>query len=136
MRQIARILCAAAAVALIGYGLFQPIEEDKNWLMALWLAAPLLLLAVRLSLPRQPRGMSRSVQNLGLVISLGFVLLALQLLRQQFVRADEIYSIVHVDEQTGQTTSNVRPVLQSLRVQRGKILDRNGDALVGTQVVE
>src|SRR5262245_283462 len=101
MRQIARILCAVAAVALIGYGLFQPIEKDQNWLLALWLAAPLLLLVVRLSLPPLPRGISRSVQNVGLVISLGFVLLALQLLRQQFVRADEIYSTIHIDDQTG-----------------------------------
>src|SRR6185436_2161732 len=33
-------------------------------------------------------------------------------------------------------TSNVRPVLQSLRVQRGKILDRAGTVLVETQVVQ
>ena len=78
----------------------------------------------------------RSVQNLGLVIVLGFVLLSLQLLRQQFVRAEAIASMIHVDDQTGQTTSNVRPVLQSLRVRRGKMLDRNGVVLVDTQVVQ
>ncbi|HET9222752.1 MAG TPA: penicillin-binding protein 2, partial [Roseiflexaceae bacterium] len=57
------------------------------------------------------------------------------LLRQQFVRADAIYNTVHVDEQTGQTTSNVRPVLQSLRIRRGKMIDRSGIVLVDTQVV-
>lgn len=136
MRNLARVLCAVAAIALIVYGLAQPVQQDTNWLLALWLAAPLLLVATRLSLPPQPRGISRSVQNLGLVIGLGFVLIALQLLRQQFVRAGEIYDTVYVDEQTGQTTSNVRPVIQSLRLQRGKIYDRNGDVLVDTQVVQ
>lgn len=136
MRQLIRILCAAAAAALIAYGIFQPIQQDRNWLIALWLAAPLLLVATRLSLPSRPRGLMRSVQNLGLVIGLGFVLLSFQLLRQQFVRADEIYNTVYVDPQTGQTTSNVRPVLQSLRVQRGRILDRNGTPLVASQLVE
>jgi peptidoglycan glycosyltransferase len=95
-----------------------------------------MLVAAWLALPARPRGVARSVQNLGLAIVLGFALLALQLLRQQFVRADAIYANVHVDEQTGQTTSNVRPVLQSLRVQRGKMIDRTGVVLVDTQVVQ
>ncbi|MFL5801919.1 MAG: penicillin-binding transpeptidase domain-containing protein [Roseiflexaceae bacterium] len=123
-------------IALIAYGMIQPVEQDQRWILALWLAAPLLLMAARLALPPQPRGVARSVQNLGLAIILGFVLLSLQLLRQQFVRADAIFATVHVDEQTGQTTSNVRPVLQSLRIRRGKMLDRNGAVLVDMQVVQ
>jgi penicillin-binding protein A len=136
MRRFALILCLAGAIALIVYGMIQPVEQDQRWIVALWLAAPLLLVAAWLALPSQPRGVARSVQNLGLAIVLGFVLLSLQLLRQQFVRADAIASTIHVDEQTGQTTSNVRPVLQSLRIRRGKMLDRNGTALVDTQVVQ
>jgi peptidoglycan glycosyltransferase len=116
--------------------MIQPVEQDQRWIVALWLATPLMLVAAWLALPARPRGVARSVQNLGLAIVLGFLLLTLQLLRQQFVRADAIYSNVHVDEQTGQTTSNVRPVLQSLRVRRGKMIDRNGLALVDTQVVQ
>ncbi|MBK9712212.1 MAG: penicillin-binding protein 2 [Kouleothrix sp.] len=136
MRQIARALAFAASVALIIYGMIQPVEQDTRWLLALWLAAPLLLMAARFSLPPQPRGISRSVQNLGLVIALGFVLLSLQLMRQQFVRADDIYNTVHVDEQTGQTTSNVRQVIESLRVRRGKMIDSKGVVLVDSQVVD
>lgn len=136
MRQFMRVVCALAAVALIGYGIFQPVQEDRRWLLALWLAAPLLFLTVWLTLQPRPRGIVRSVQNLGLVVALGFVLLSLQLLRQQFVRASDIYDTVYVDEQTGQTTSNVRPVFKSLRVRRGKMLDRNGEVLVDTQVVQ
>lgn len=136
MRHVARILAFASAVALIAYGMFQPVEQDSGWLLALWLAAPLLLVAARLSLPAQPRGISRSIQNLGLLIALGFVLLSVQLLRQQFVRANDIADTVHVDEATGQTTSNVRQVIQSLRVQRGKMRDRNGLLLVDTEIVD
>ncbi len=136
MRRFALFLCLAGALALIAYGMFQPVEQDGRWILALWLAAPLLLVAARLALPRLPRGIGRSLQNLGLAIALAFTLLTIQLLRQQFVRADAIYNTVHVDEQTGQTTSNVRPVLQSLRIRRGKMIDRTGVVLVDTQVVQ
>jgi penicillin-binding protein A len=135
MRQLARVVALVAAIALIVYGMIQPVEQDSRWLLALWLAAPLLLTAARLSLPTQPRGTSRSVQNLGLLIALGFTLLSLQLLRQQFVRAEEISNTVYVDEQTGQTTSNVRQVIQSQRVLRGKMIDRTGAVLVDSEVV-
>lgn len=136
MRHAARIIAFLAAVALIAYGMLQPVEQDGGWLLAIWLTAPLLLAAARLSLPPQPRGISRAMQNLALVIALGFVLLSLQLLRQQFVRADAIANTIHIDEQTGQSTSNVRQVLASLRVQRGKLIDRDGMLLVNTEIVE
>lgn len=135
MRHFVRVLAFVAAIGLIGYGMLQPVEQDGRWLLALWIAGPLLMVAARLSLPPQPRGTSRSLQNLGLLVSLGFVMLSIQLLRQQFVRADDIYNNVHVDEQTGQTTSNVRQVIQSLRVQRGKMIDRTGMVLVDSQIV-
>lgn len=136
MRQAARILALIAALALIIYGMIQPVEQDSRWLLSLWLAAPLLLVAVRLSLRPQPRGTSRSVYSLGLVIALGFVLLSLQLLRQQFVRAQDIAGTVHVDEQTGQTVSNVRQVIEAQRVLRGKMIDRNGTVLVESQALD
>lgn len=136
MRYFIRVLCAVGALILIAYGMLQPIEQDTRWLLALWLAAPLLLVAARLSLPALPRGVTRSLVNLGLVISLGFGMLSMQLLRQQFVQASAAYNYTYTDEQTGQTVSNVRPVIQSLRVQRGKMLDRNGEVLVDTQLVE
>ncbi|HET9220945.1 MAG TPA: penicillin-binding protein 2, partial [Roseiflexaceae bacterium] len=75
MRRFALFLCLAGAVALIAYGMFQPVEQDGRWILALWLAAPLLLLAARLALPALPRGVGRSLQNLGLAIALGFALL-------------------------------------------------------------
>lgn len=135
MRAFLRVACALGAAALIIYGIFQPIEQDSRWLLALWAAAPLSLVALRLWIPQPPRGVGRSVHNLGILIGLGFAMLALQLMRQQFVQADAIYNYVYVDPQTGQSTSNVRPVIQSQRIQRGKLLDRNSITLVSTEML-
>lgn len=130
-----RTLFLAAAAGLITYGVFQPVDAEVRWLICLWAAAPLLGLAAWLTLPRSPRGLSSSVSNLGLVVVVGFVLLSLQLLRQQVVRADAIYYHVAQGED-GSTTSNVRPVLDSQRVLRGRMLDRNGVVLVDSQEVD
>jgi peptidoglycan glycosyltransferase len=69
-----------------------------------------------------------------MVVLIGFGLLSLQLLRQQFVQADAIYSYVAVGAD-GSTTSNVRPVLDSQRVLRGQIIDRHGVVLADSEAV-
>ncbi|EFO81372.1 peptidoglycan glycosyltransferase [Oscillochloris trichoides DG-6] len=122
------------ALALISYGIFQPVEADTRWLICLWLAAPLLGLAAWMVYPAPPAGLARTVYHVGLIILLGFGLLSLQLLRQQFVKADAIYNYVAVGPD-GSTTSNVRPVLSSQRVLRGQIVDRNGVVLADSQSV-
>jgi peptidoglycan glycosyltransferase len=122
------------ALALLVYGIFQPVEADVRWLICLWLSSPLIGLAVWLSQPTMPRNLTRSVYNLGLVVLLGFGLLSLQLLRQQFVQADAIYQYVAVGAD-GSTTSNVRPVLDSQRVLRGRIIDRRGTVLADSEAV-
>lgn len=134
MHQFIRIGSALAAIALIGYGMLQPVEQDARWILSLWLAAPLMLVAIRFSMPQQRAGVSRSIQNLAVAVVVGFGMLSLELVRQQFVRADDIYGFVYIDEQTGQATSNVRPVIEAQRVQRGKILDRTGRVLVDTRM--
>jgi peptidoglycan glycosyltransferase len=136
MRHLLRALLLVAALALLVYGMTQPIDDDARWLLAVWAAAPLLLALAHLTLPPRPVGVARSIQNLGIVVAVGFVLLSLQLLRQQFVRAEAISNAVFIDEQTGQPTSNVRHVIEAMRVRRGKMIDRNGVVLVDTRVVE
>ena len=124
----------SVALALLGYGIFQPLEADVRWLICLWLSAPLVGLTVWISQPPLPRSLTRSVYNLGLVVLIGFGLLSLQLLRQQFVQADAIYQYVAVGAD-GSTTSNVRPVLDSQRVLRGRIIDRKGIVLADSESV-
>lgn len=136
VRSVIRFITLGAAAALLIYGLLQPIDQDSRWLASLWIALPLLYVAARLSLPPVSTNLARNVQHLFLAITIGFVGLALQLFRQQFVYADAIASAVFVDQQTGQPTSNVRKVIAALKVQRGPIRDRNGIDIVTTEVVE
>jgi penicillin-binding protein A len=133
-RPILRTGLIVVALALLGYGIMQPVEADVRWLICLWASAPLLGLAGWLSQPAPPAGLSRSLYNVGLVILLGFGLLSLQLLRQQFVQADAIYNYVAIGAD-GSTTSNVRPVLDSQRVLRGRIIDRRGVVLADSEAV-
>lgn len=134
-RSIVRTGLLLLACGLISYGILQPVDADVRWLICLWAAAPLIGLAVWISQPAPPPSLSRSVYNVGLVILLGFGLLSLQLLRQQFIKADAIYSYVAVGAD-GSTTSNVRPVLDSQRVLRGPIVDRNGTVLADSEAVD
>jgi peptidoglycan glycosyltransferase len=122
------------ALGLLGYGILQPVERDGTWLICLWLAAPLVGVVAWVGQPAAPRGLARSVSNLGLIVLVGFVLLSLQLLRQQFVRANLIYNHVAYAAD-GSTTSNVRPVIASQRVLRGRIVDRNDVVLVDSETV-
>ncbi|HEU5090766.1 MAG TPA: penicillin-binding protein 2, partial [Roseiflexaceae bacterium] len=112
------------------------MTEEPRWVLALWLAAPFLLGAARLALPLRARSLARSVQSIGLVVALGFVLLALQLLRQQFVYANDIANRIYIDEQTGQPTSNVRLVFEALRTKRGQIVARGGEVLADTRLTQ
>lgn len=134
-RSMLRTALLLVAAGLLIYGIVQPIVEETRWLICLWAAAPLLGVAAWLSTDAGPRGLSRSVSNVGLVVLVGFALLSLQLLRQQVVSAEAIYNHVAFGDD-GTTTSNVRPVLDSQRVLRGKMVDRNGVVLVDSQEVE
>jgi len=133
-RRITGIALLIVSLSSIGFGMTRPIEPASAWLVAIWLAAPLLLGALALLLPPAPAGVTQSVRNLTLAMATGFIIIAIQLLRQQVVYADAIERYVYVDEQNGQTTSNIRPVLEALRVQRGVIADRRGVPLVASRV--
>lgn len=136
MQSPVRIALGVSTLALLIFGFWQPVEEEARWLLCLWGAAPLFGLTLWLSRPAMARGLHRNVYNLGIVVAVGFVLLSMQLLRQQMVYADDIYNRVSVDQETGQITSNIRPVLKSQRVIRGNIFDRSGMLLVSSEVVE
>lgn len=136
-RSALRALCGLGALALISYGIIQPVEAEPRWLLCLWGAAPLIGLAVWLGAPAAPAtpSLPRSVSNVGLAILIGFGLLSLQLLRQQVVKAEAIYYFV-ATSLDGSTTSNVRPVLDSQRIMRGRMLDSRGVVLVDSELVQ
>jgi penicillin-binding protein A len=134
IRRTAALIGLAAALLLIAIGIWQPVAAEARWLALLWLAAPTAGLALRLLLPTPAAALPRAVANLGLVLLVGFTMLSLQLLRQQFVQSEAVvrHSVVAAD---GGVTANVRPVLESQRVLRGSIVDRRGRILVESQAV-
>ena len=73
MRRFIAIASGLAAIALLIYGMIQPVEEDTRWLLAVWLAAPLMWICAWSVLPARQRGVQRSVQNIGLVVLIGFL---------------------------------------------------------------
>lgn len=132
MRKNVRIGAAIIAIALIAYGIIQPIdrEGDGRWLICIWTASLFMGVFAWMSLPQIPRSLNRNLQHLGIVLSIGFLLLALQLLRQQVVMSQSIYTNSVTDANTGQITSNIRPIVAAQKTQRGKIIDANGTVLV------
>ncbi|WP_298817681.1 peptidoglycan D,D-transpeptidase FtsI family protein [Chloroflexus sp.] len=124
------------ALALLGYGIWLPVEQEPRWLLLLWIGGPLagLVLLSRLSDTSPGSELARAVSRVGGVIIIGFLMLSLQLLRQQFVQAGAISNYVVVSAE-GNTTSNVRPVLATQRVIRGSMFDRRGRTLVESVLV-
>ncbi|PDW02078.1 peptidoglycan D,D-transpeptidase FtsI family protein [Candidatus Viridilinea mediisalina] len=135
VRVLLRTSALLVAVGLIAVGIFQPIEAEGRWLLFLWAAAPLLGVAAWLTVPPTVPSLARNVGNIGLVILIGFALLSLQLLRQQVLYADTIYHHVAVAAD-GSTTSNVRPVINSQRILRGRMFDRKGTLLADRTSVQ
>lgn len=135
MRLLIRISSTLFAVGLLGYGMLQPEEAYTRWLLCLWAATLLLAVAVWGGQQPLPRGTGRSLYNLGAVLALGFAMISMQLLRQQVVHADNIYNFTFIDPETGQVTTNIRPVLASQRIIRGRIADRNNRLLVAREVL-
>ncbi|MCX7858919.1 MAG: penicillin-binding protein 2 [Chloroflexus sp.] len=124
------------ALALLGYGIWLPVEQEPRWLLLLWIGGPLagLVLLSRLSDAPPSSDLARTVSRVGAVVIIGFLMLSLQLLRQQFVQAGVISTYV-VTSADGSTTSNVRPVLATQRVLRGAILDRRGRTLTESVMI-
>lgn len=135
MQYILRLAIIGTALALVLYGLFLPVEAEVLWLVLLWSATALAGLVLWLSRVHLPRGLSRSVYHLGLVLCLGFGLLSIQLLRQQVTRAEATFYRIESDA-AGQTISNVRPVLAAQRIMRGNIFASQGELLVASEMID
>ncbi len=135
-RRFLAIPLLAVVLGLLGYGILLPVEQELLWLLLLWIGGPLagVVLLSWLDTSTPTSDLARTVSRVGTVIMIGFLMLSLQLLRQQFVQASAIsnHVVVSVD---GSTTSNVRPVLATQRVLRGTILDRRGRILTESVLI-
>ncbi|HEY0739220.1 MAG TPA: penicillin-binding transpeptidase domain-containing protein [Herpetosiphonaceae bacterium] len=145
MRPILRLVGLVGGLGLLIYGLLPrsyrpyltPLVDDTRWITILWIAAFLLGLALWASLPTLQSVSSRvnvrpGLLNLSLVFSILFIVLTLQLLRTEFIFAESIYNRSETLDD-GTSFSNSRPVIRSLRTQRGQIVDRNNTVLASSE---
>jgi penicillin-binding protein A len=147
MRSLLRVIGLFGGIGLLIYGLLpgefqpylQPRVDGSTWIAILWAGALLLGLGIWASLPALRAASSRvnvrpGLLNLSLVFSLLFIVLTIQLLRNEFIYAAAIYNRTETNPETGAVVSNSRPVIRSLRVRRGLIVDRNNVQLAASRV--
>lgn len=142
MTNFVRGLCVFVTIAAITVGLvWQPKEvvdtrSDNLWLACLAVAAIALTTFfwygwAKLKPNASPNARLRhNVQRVGTLMIVAFVLLSLQLLREQIVQADDIKKPFYTD--SGDVVHD--PRADPFSVQRGNIRDSTGKIVVGIEV--
>lgn len=131
---LARFGAFLAAAAILALGLLQRQgNTDARWLLALAASAPFFVLLFWPRLPRDLPTFNRTVVRIGTLLVVAFLLTSIHLVRLQVVRADELS---HARQPTadGEIVANQRALIDQLRQQRGRIVDRNGQILADTTV--
>ncbi len=147
MKRALRVFCGLVAVAAVVFGfLYRPQSEiqnrqDTTWLLSL-LVAGIALLGV-MWVGRGPftnkRGLDPEdrlrhyVQRVSSVLIVGFILISLQLLRQQVVIANEIEKPFNAVNAQGEdvVVQDPRLINETLSNQRGRIFDAAGNEVAG-----
>jgi peptidoglycan glycosyltransferase len=135
MTRAVRSLALIAALTVTVAGLWQSRGlSDGGWLVAL--ATGWLLFAIAVW-PRRAglrQAAAPAIARIGLVLTTVFVLLAVQLVRIQVVEQAATVDRVATDPTTGEVIANPRAINEDLRIDRGRVLDRNGEVIVDTSV--
>jgi peptidoglycan glycosyltransferase len=130
LRAASRLLAFILAVALLAYGLLS--RSDTRWLACVY-ASTLPIGYILFSLvPRQTIGWRRNAWKVFAVLVVGYIALSMQLLREQFIVAPTLAS-----EPFGSGADRVvnpRVARAELRIQRGRVFDREGRELAGRVV--
>lgn len=139
-----RTLCGIVAAAAIGIGFFyRPAElvekrTDNIWLLCLLVAGVMLLGMFwigRVPVSREAAPEERlrhNVQRISTLLFVGFILLSLQLLRQQVVVADDLQKPFFTPQE--ELVQDPRLIREKLTTQRGNIRDTYGNIVAGIQV--
>jgi peptidoglycan glycosyltransferase len=131
---LARFGALLAAGAILAFGLLQRQgNTDARWLLALAASAPFFVILFWPRLPRDLPTFNRTVVRIGTLLVVAFLLTSIHLVRLQVVRADDLAHETHVTTD-GDTVANQRILLEQLRSQRGRIVDRNGQILADTEI--
>ncbi len=123
---------AAAAILAVGL-LNREGNADARWLLALAASAPFFVILLWPRLPRDLPTFNHTVVRLGTLLVVAFLLTSIHLVRIQIVRADELARESRTTAD-GEVVANPRVLQQTLRRQRGKIVDRNGGAIADTAI--
>ncbi len=119
LSSIGKSLAVIAIAALLFLG---STGDDQRWLECLFGAAPFILYLTWALVPTPAGQENRAVQRLGGVLLTFFVLISLQLLREQVLTADATKNRTQV----GVVISDPRRADAELRTQRGRIYDATG----------
>jgi len=124
LSSISKSLAVIAIAALLFLG---SMGDDQRWLACLFGSAPFILYLTWVAVPTPAQQENRTVQRLGGVLLTLFVLISLQLLREQVLTATAIKDRTQViDANNGVVISDPRRADTELRTERGRIYDAAG----------
>jgi len=136
MNTFLRFASFVAALLVVGYGLGETSDQaDERWLLLLAGAGIMLAIAWW---PRGTRSLpifNRTILRWATIIVIGFTLVTIQLIRIQIVESARI-AARSAETADGQVVQNPRERLRALQVQRGSIVDRNGQVLAESVQLE
>lgn len=135
MDRTLRLTALVGSLALTALGLWwRDGISDGQWLALLGSAWLLLLLAVWPRRTRRRPAPGFSVAKIGLLLSTVFVVLAVQLARIQVVKQAGTVERVGTDPDNDEVIANPRLVNDDLKIDRGRIFDRNHERIADTVV--
>lgn len=135
MRGFLRVVCMAAALAAIIYGLTVGSEwSDRRWLEALGLSGLLLIVAWWPAGTRPFSTFNRSTLRLTTILLVAFALISVQLVRVQIVQSNRTLDRQEIAP-GGQVVQNPRERLLENTDNRGSIFDREG-IVIAEQISE
>jgi len=135
--RIRLIAGVGASVALIGYGL--AVEQgisDGRWLALLGLGWAAALIGLWPRIPKEWGPFPRSAVKTAVLFASLFGLISVQLIRIQVIDQQAIASRTGSDPVTGDALQNPRLIDFTLALNRGNILDRNGNVIAGVEVID
>ena len=133
--RLVRACLTVAGVALIAYALVaDSSSNDERWLAALAGGGAMIAAGRWPDMTRVRDLAERGAVRIGLALSVGFALVAIQLLRMQVINASSTSNRVGLDSKTGDIFSNPRTINLATTNRRGTIFDRDGVALATSKL--
>lgn len=131
-----RALAGFGAVGLIAAGLaIRGGISDARWLVILFAAWILLLIATRIRIPATVPVRARSTIRTALVLATVFAIVSVQLVRIQVVQSEATRTRT-ATAPNGDVVANPRLGNADLAVKRGRIYDRNGNVIADSKEVD